>query len=420
MISNDYTVKQGTSMASPFAAGAAALVIDALQQSGVPWSLSSSAQPLFVKMLMLAAATETNAGREEGFGNAPTLGRAATPKDSFEGFGLLNPDATVEALTTSLSATWTGNAEQHSAPRGSSGSDAPGGRKVSLVNGANLTLNLSVPSTADLDLYVYAGTATKNGGTTDPRLEQQRRARYGRVDLAHVVDHRNRVRLRQTDQRLRCFLTVPQRPAISAATVRSTRVKTVTQGRAAPPRAARPPAKPSAQARSAQMAMPARKPMPAWRALCVGSNPRTCAALDQCHTAGTCNASTGTCSNPSQVDSTACDDGNACTQTDQCHAGACPRVERGSVRRWRRMPSRRDLFACKPANARRHPPTTAPRAHSAHAPRASAWWQWPELRAPGQAGLRARRVAEPAPLMQVVERRAVARVRLGRAELQAH
>jgi RHS repeat-associated protein len=48
-----------------------------------------------------------------------------------------------------------------------------------------------------------------------------------------------------------------------------------------------------------------------------------CAAIDSCHTAGVCDAATGICSNPPKPDGTSCDDGNACTQTDSCHAGAC-------------------------------------------------------------------------------------------------
>ena len=56
---------------------------------------------------------------------------------------------------------------------------------------------------------------------------------------------------------------------------------------------------------------------------CVGSNPVTCAAPDQCHDAGTCDTATGACSNPAKVDGTACNDGNACTQTDSCQAGTC-------------------------------------------------------------------------------------------------
>ncbi|TMB24937.1 MAG: hypothetical protein E6J71_00230 [Deltaproteobacteria bacterium] len=56
---------------------------------------------------------------------------------------------------------------------------------------------------------------------------------------------------------------------------------------------------------------------------CTGANPVVCTALDQCHDAGTCDPANGTCSNPTKVDGTTCTDGNACTQTDTCQAGAC-------------------------------------------------------------------------------------------------
>jgi hypothetical protein len=55
----------------------------------------------------------------------------------------------------------------------------------------------------------------------------------------------------------------------------------------------------------------------------MGSNPVVCTALDQCHDAGTCNTATGMCSNPAKANGTTCNDGNACTQTDTCQAGAC-------------------------------------------------------------------------------------------------
>lgn len=57
---------------------------------------------------------------------------------------------------------------------------------------------------------------------------------------------------------------------------------------------------------------------------CVGSNPVVCTALDQCHDAGVCAQATGVCS-PSlpKGDGSACDDNNACTQTDSCTAGIC-------------------------------------------------------------------------------------------------
>jgi parallel beta-helix repeat protein len=56
---------------------------------------------------------------------------------------------------------------------------------------------------------------------------------------------------------------------------------------------------------------------------CVGAQPVTCVATDQCHPAGTCNAATGFCSNPAAPNGTACNDGNLCTLGDVCLSGVC-------------------------------------------------------------------------------------------------
>ncbi|HRI71293.1 MAG TPA: kelch repeat-containing protein, partial [Polyangium sp.] len=56
---------------------------------------------------------------------------------------------------------------------------------------------------------------------------------------------------------------------------------------------------------------------------CTGANPVTCTASDQCHNAGTCNAMTGMCDNPAKPNNTVCNDSNACTQTDSCQNGTC-------------------------------------------------------------------------------------------------
>src|SRR5207302_1737144 len=57
--------------------------------------------------------------------------------------------------------------------------------------------------------------------------------------------------------------------------------------------------------------------------ICVGANPVVCTAADQCHTAGPCNPASGPCSNPAKANGTSCNDANACTQSDTCQAGAC-------------------------------------------------------------------------------------------------
>src|SRR2546425_4595373 len=57
--------------------------------------------------------------------------------------------------------------------------------------------------------------------------------------------------------------------------------------------------------------------------VCTGGNPVTCTAGDQCHDVGTCDPSTGQCSNPAKANGTACSDGNTCTQIDTCQAGVC-------------------------------------------------------------------------------------------------
>jgi hypothetical protein len=57
--------------------------------------------------------------------------------------------------------------------------------------------------------------------------------------------------------------------------------------------------------------------------VCKGQSSVVCPLPDQCHTAGTCNPTTGTCSNPIKANGAACEDGNPCTSNDTCQNGAC-------------------------------------------------------------------------------------------------
>ena len=53
------------------------------------------------------------------------------------------------------------------------------------------------------------------------------------------------------------------------------------------------------------------------------STPKTCTALDQCHVAGTCNPATGLCSNPAATNGTSCNDGDKCKTSETCQSGVC-------------------------------------------------------------------------------------------------
>jgi hypothetical protein len=55
---------------------------------------------------------------------------------------------------------------------------------------------------------------------------------------------------------------------------------------------------------------------------CVGGNPVVGAAEDQCHTVGTCDTSSGLCSNPQAANGAGCDAG-ACSSSDSCQSGVC-------------------------------------------------------------------------------------------------
>jgi len=163
-VPDDYRTSSGTSFSAPFAAGAAALVIQALEERGLVWSFRSGEHPLLVKMLLLAGATETNlpkSGFEDRPDMSPTLGRAAAPKDRFEGFGLINVDASVEAVALSLDAAAGGAASGRTA--GGLRDRRAWGRRVALRRGVPVELSLNVSAGADFDLYLFGPTGTPNG-----------------------------------------------------------------------------------------------------------------------------------------------------------------------------------------------------------------------------------------------------------------
>jgi len=57
--------------------------------------------------------------------------------------------------------------------------------------------------------------------------------------------------------------------------------------------------------------------------VCLGASPVDCSGLDDACNVGTCDPTTGSCGRARRPDGTRCDDGNACTLSDRCAAGAC-------------------------------------------------------------------------------------------------
>jgi subtilisin family serine protease len=161
---DDYVCEAGTSFAAPFVAGSAALVIQAMERQGIVWRFDSSEQPRYVKMLLCATASETNAKREGDARDAdPTVQRAATGpngfptgKDQYEGYGLINPDAAVEAVSLTLAA-------------GNSASVDLGGPTAAAKRTWARTVNLRAGCGADIaltnlaDLYLYSAVPTDTG-----------------------------------------------------------------------------------------------------------------------------------------------------------------------------------------------------------------------------------------------------------------
>ncbi|MBN1361398.1 MAG: S8 family serine peptidase [Sedimentisphaerales bacterium] len=162
---NDYACAVGTSFSSPFVAGCAALVIEAMERNGTEWDFTCDEHPRFVKMLLCATASETNAKRETSYLN-PSLQRSAegpegfpAGKDRCEGYGLINADAAVEAISLTYAAGTRVREEFGNAP----GDRRIWARTMHLAAGRDIDLSLANPATGDFDLYLYSMTPSTTG-----------------------------------------------------------------------------------------------------------------------------------------------------------------------------------------------------------------------------------------------------------------
>ncbi len=161
MTVDPYTLKVGTSQASPMVAGLVGLM--ASKRLGA-WDFTSSELPKLFKMIVCMSAFETGA-REEAtpFVNAPiTPERAGGLKDRVEGYGRICAQGAISAFdapwdiassTTSTAFTF-GNEKWD---------QKTFIREVSLSGSKEYTFSMAVPSGSDYDLYLFRATPDANG-----------------------------------------------------------------------------------------------------------------------------------------------------------------------------------------------------------------------------------------------------------------
>ncbi|MFH0961676.1 MAG: S8 family serine peptidase [archaeon] len=152
---NNYHELAGTSMAAPHVAGAAQLVIQAMDSAGEPWNYTE-AQALKVKMLLLMTATETNKTRESG-GYNPVLNRG--DPDNYEGYGQMNIEGAVDSAIYNLSVNSPANVSFENATNGTK----VFARKVFLESGRAFNAFLNVSAGTDADIFLYSGTPDQYG-----------------------------------------------------------------------------------------------------------------------------------------------------------------------------------------------------------------------------------------------------------------
>ncbi|MFX1250120.1 MAG: Ig-like domain-containing protein [Promethearchaeota archaeon] len=143
--SDDVTAIQGTSMAVSHTAGIAAILAQILGGSA-SWTYDSTTNSYKIKQIMMMTAWEVH-GTDRG------------NKDNVEGYGEVQADAAIDALTSSLTI---GTDVSYTL---SNARYAPKvfARNVSLSASTAYTFNIAVPAGADFDLFLYDKDPNSNG-----------------------------------------------------------------------------------------------------------------------------------------------------------------------------------------------------------------------------------------------------------------
>jgi MYXO-CTERM domain-containing protein len=314
LVPNDYAGLHGTSMAAPFTSGAAALVIQALESTGLVWSYASSAHPLLVKMLLSASATETNQLREGDTtpgATDPVLGRWPATKDRQEGYGIINPDAAIEAARVDFEGTFTGTTTGGPTDR------RAWGRRIALKAGNAVSISLTSTS-GDFDLYLYSATPNPKGNpvvlahSTNAGSGVAEQISYTAGADATAYFFVKRVSGSGT---FTCTGGVCGNGKLEGG-------EQCDDGNQSGADCCTPSCTIANNGASCDDGSKCTSGDSCQSGVCTGTQV-TCTALDACHDIGVCNPATGACSTPAKADGASCTDGNQCTQGDACHAGLC-------------------------------------------------------------------------------------------------
>ncbi len=196
--SNDTTALIGTSISTAIVSAVINILIDAKWGSWVEWNNQNLTK--WVKMLkavLLMTASETNLEREDDpktdideSDYSPTFfnGFINTIKDIHEGYGKINVQAAIDALTKKIEINESTKYELTSSELNPLGNHVFA-RKVNLLEDVQYKFNLSgVDDDVDLDLFLYANESNQFG---EPLLLQAAQTWYGDLDFFYFTPKYN-------------------------------------------------------------------------------------------------------------------------------------------------------------------------------------------------------------------------------------
>ncbi|MFW9876785.1 MAG: S8 family serine peptidase, partial [Candidatus Thorarchaeota archaeon] len=197
--SNGITTNFGTSIATAIVSAAINLLIEAKWDNWNEWNqLNQTEVAKYVKAILLMTASETNMQREDDPSTAddesrfsPTISSAPLTyglKDIHEGYGRINIQAAIEALTqffevnTSITENLKSSREDPVGPHVFA-------RQIELIKDKQYLFNLSLADTdADFDIYLFSNTSDQYG---EPILLESSRKWFGDFDYFYFIPKEN-------------------------------------------------------------------------------------------------------------------------------------------------------------------------------------------------------------------------------------